>query len=107
MRRWKMQIFTQTMAFCCLQLCHSRNRYILEDVELADAAKALWEAPFAVLAHDKFKSDEPVFTYANQVRHRDDALSRLQHSRIGMLLSEAVALRLGACARLCDIMCIF
>ncbi|KAK9821324.1 hypothetical protein WJX81_003581 [Elliptochloris bilobata] len=41
--------------------------YILEDVELADAARALWEAPFAVLAHDKFLSPEPSFTYANKV----------------------------------------
>jgi hypothetical protein len=45
-----------------------RRRYILEDVELADAARALYEAPFAVLAHDKFVSDEPAFTYANQAR---------------------------------------
>lgn len=40
----------------------------MEDVELADAARALWEAPFAVLAHDKFLSPEPTFTYANQAR---------------------------------------
>ena len=40
----------------------------MEDVELADAARALWEAPFAVLAHDKFLSPEPAFTYANQAR---------------------------------------
>jgi hypothetical protein len=45
-----------------------QRRYILEDVELADAARALYEAPFVVLAHDKFVSDEPVFTYANQAR---------------------------------------
>ena len=40
----------------------------MEDVELADAARALWEAPFALLAHDKFLSPEPAFTYANQAR---------------------------------------
>ena len=50
-------------------------------MELADAAKALWEAPFAVLAHDKFKSDKPAFTYANQVRHRGNALGGLQYGR--------------------------
>ena len=30
-------------------------------------AKALWEAPFAVLSHDKFENEDPVFTYANKV----------------------------------------
>ncbi len=30
-------------------------------------ARALWEAPFAVLSHDKFENEDPVFTYANKV----------------------------------------
>ena len=42
---------------------------ILEDLDIAEAAKALWEAPFAVLSHDKFESEDPKFTYANKVRH--------------------------------------
>ncbi len=41
---------------------------ILEDLDIAEAAKALWEAPFAVLSHDKFESEDPKFTYANKVR---------------------------------------
>ena len=40
---------------------------ILEDIDISEAAKALWEAPFAVLSHDKFESKDPVFTYANKV----------------------------------------
>ena len=40
---------------------------ILEDLDIAEAAKALWEAPFAVLSHDKFESEDPKFTYANKV----------------------------------------
>ena len=39
---------------------------ILEDIDISEAAKALWEAPFAVLAHDKFENEDPVFTYANK-----------------------------------------
>ena len=38
-----------------LQPRHSLHvccRPILENVEISEAAKALWEAPFAVLAHD-------------------------------------------------------
>lgn len=38
----------------------------MEDVDIAKVGEALWEAPFAVLAHDKFQSEEPRFTYANQ-----------------------------------------
>ena len=44
-------------------------------MELADAARALFEAPFVVLAHDKFVADEPVFTYANQARRCEVAQS--------------------------------
>lgn len=40
---------------------------ILEDLDIGEAAKALWEAPFAVLSHDKFDSEDPKFTYANKV----------------------------------------
>ena len=40
---------------------------ILEDLDIAEAAKALWEAPFAVLSHDMFESEDPKFTYANKV----------------------------------------
>jgi hypothetical protein len=44
---------------------------LLEDLEISEASKALFEAPFAVLAHDKFENDDPAFTYANQVQqHR-------------------------------------
>lgn len=100
MRRWKMETSTKTMAFCTLQLCRQRNRYILEDVELADAAKALWEAPFAVLAHDKFKSDEPAFTYANQVRHRGDAVSGLQNSRSRRAAQRSSCLALGGVCKI-------
>ena len=41
---------------------------ILEDIDISEAARALWEAPFAVLAHDKFENEDPVFTYANKAR---------------------------------------
>ena len=40
---------------------------ILEDIDISEAAKALWEAPFAVLSHDRFEAEEPVFTYCNKV----------------------------------------
>ena len=40
---------------------------ILEDIDISEAAKALWEAPFAVLSHDKFEREDPQFTYANKV----------------------------------------
>ena len=39
----------------------------MEDVDIAEMAPALFNAPFAILAHDAFESDDPVFTYANQV----------------------------------------
>ncbi|CAK0783440.1 hypothetical protein CVIRNUC_006639 [Coccomyxa viridis] len=39
---------------------------ILEDLDISEAARALWEAPFAVLSHNRFEDDEPKFTYANQ-----------------------------------------
>ena len=44
----------------------------MEDVDIADASKALFEAPFGVLAH-RFpeageEASEPTFVYANQVR---------------------------------------
>lgn len=51
---------------CCslfLLLCSA----ILEDIDISEMAKALWEAPFAVLSHDKFENEDPVFTYANKV----------------------------------------
>lgn len=40
---------------------------ILEDLDISEAARALWEAPFAILSHNRFEDDEPKFTYANQV----------------------------------------
>lgn len=41
----------------------------MEDVEIAEASKALFEAPFAVLAHDRGSENGAVkFTYANRVR---------------------------------------
>ena len=54
--------------------CGSKNTVsmvcspILEDLDISEAARALWEAPFAVLSHNRFEDDEPKFTYANQVR---------------------------------------
>ena len=43
----------------------------MEDVEIADASKALYEAPFAMLAHEFSEAGaeqtEPSFVYANQV----------------------------------------
>ena len=43
----------------------------MEDVDIADASKALFEAPFGMLAH-RFAEPgedqtEPTFVYANQV----------------------------------------
>ena len=47
------------------------RRPIMEDVDIADAAKALFEAPFGVLAHRLPEAgeeqSEPTFVYANQV----------------------------------------
>lgn len=41
------------------------GRPILDaEVDISEAAKALWEAPFAVLAHDR-SDPEPVFVYGN------------------------------------------
>ena len=48
-----------------LRLCVACSP-ILEDLEISEAAKALWEAPFAVLSHDKFENEDPKFTYANK-----------------------------------------
>jgi MEKHLA domain len=42
------------------------RRPIIEgEPEIADVARLLFEAPFAVLAHNA--AEEPTFTYANQV----------------------------------------
>ena len=44
----------------------------MEDVEIADASKALYEAPFGILAHKLPEpgddQSKPTFVYANQVR---------------------------------------
>ena len=44
----------------------------MEDVDIADASKALYEAPFGILAHTLPEpgedQSEPTFVYANQVR---------------------------------------
>jgi hypothetical protein len=45
-----------------------------EEIEISEAAKALWEAPFAVLAHDT-SNPEPLFVYGNST-----ALSLFQTS---------------------------
>jgi hypothetical protein len=37
----------------------------MEDVDFEQLALALYEAPFALLVHDKHASDEPVVTYVN------------------------------------------
>lgn len=37
----------------------------MEDVEISEAAKALWEAPFAVLSHER-ESDDPLLLYGNR-----------------------------------------
>lgn len=43
-------------------------RPIIEgDPEISDVARLLFEAPFAVLAHDV--GEEPNFNYANKVTH--------------------------------------
>lgn len=41
---------------------------LMEDIEIEAIADALWDAPFALLAHDKGAcgEDEPRFTYANK-----------------------------------------
>ncbi len=43
----------------------------MEDVDIADASKALYEAPFGILAHKLPEpgddQSEPTFVYANQV----------------------------------------
>ena len=41
-----------------------RRPLFAEDIEISEAARVLWEAPFAVLAHDAAEP-EPAFTYGN------------------------------------------
>jgi len=38
-----------------------------EDVEISDVAELLWNAPFAILAHDTSTDPEPTFVYGNFV----------------------------------------
>lgn len=38
----------------------------MEDIELSEAARALFEAPFGVLAHEFQAEGPPTFVYANQ-----------------------------------------
>ena len=38
----------------------------MEDIELSEAARALFEAPFGVLAHQFHEDGPPTFVYANQ-----------------------------------------
>ena len=48
-------------------------RPLLEDVELENITHELWNAPFALLAHDLPEDEaagEPLFSYANQVLPR-------------------------------------
>jgi MEKHLA domain len=54
-------------ATCSFTASHvSPCRPIIEgEPEIADVARLLFEAPFAVLAHDA--AEEPTFTYANKV----------------------------------------
>lgn len=40
-----------------------------EEIEISEAAKALWDAPFAVLAHDT-SDPEPLFVYGNSAAMR-------------------------------------
>lgn len=44
----------------------------MENVEIEKVADIIYEAPFAILAHNRFaegvKDEESVFTYANKVR---------------------------------------
>ena len=40
----------------------------MEDIDLSEAARALFEAPFGVLAHNFNDDGPPTFVYANQVR---------------------------------------
>lgn len=43
----------------------------MENVEIEKVADALYEAPFAIMAHNRFREDvkdeESVFTYGNKV----------------------------------------
>ena len=38
-----------------------------EDVEISDVAELLWNAPFAILAHDTSADPEPTFVYGNSM----------------------------------------
>ena len=38
----------------------------MEDIELSEAARALFEAPFGVLSHSLHSDGPPTFVYANQ-----------------------------------------
>lgn len=38
-----------------------------EEVEISDVAELLWNAPFAILAHDTSADPEPTFVYGNSV----------------------------------------
>ena len=40
----------------------------MEGGDILQLAKDLYQAPFALLFHDRFVSEEPKFLYANQVR---------------------------------------
>ena len=44
------------------------HRPIMEDIDLSEAARALFEAPFGVLAHEFRAEGPPTFVYANQAR---------------------------------------
>lgn len=46
--------------------CHHICRPLFEeDVEISDVAELLWNAPFAILAHDTEADPEPTFVYGN------------------------------------------
>ena len=40
---------------------------MLEDVEINNAAKEMWNADFAIIAYDRGVSESPKIQYANQV----------------------------------------
>ena len=65
----------------------------MEDVDIADASKALYEAPFGILAHKMPEAgedhSEPTFVYANQVLASLSSVSSLPSCRTLHLLGTA------------------
>ena len=76
-------------------------RPLLEgDVEMADIAQALWEAPFVLLAHDLPEpgtdGGQPLFSYANK------AALELFEAEWGELVGQPSSISADADAQVCD-----